>query len=361
MLICLRLAAYIFKVDNYLSILRSQPPLLTLQDLHFPRPGSFSIWNTDGLPEWERRMPKEPVSRSRISMADFVKDKLFGLRVEEDVDLVEDIQLCLVASQHEARQILERKGSSSLDPTIFGREERFKKALEAMKSHLDRMSIEDPQSDQFGDEANLPLRYYFGYEEKSDPEIQIKVSTRAKTLIFDSLMLYHLLSLNLHSDIHTAHQVVKDRDVARLAELSESRQRERENRICSTIEWTTTICAKRALYHAGEVLSLYQNLALYPNINKKALDPISYIALCSSALVVWVIGMFGPHQCSICMPSSAEGAIIDEPPEIEGVPMCVCRVTVLVNKFYAHIPDGWEHADSGIAVSRVTTDPGSQR
>lgn len=49
MLTLFRLAAYLFKIDAYLSVLRDQPAVIFQEELHFSLPSAFGQYNADGL------------------------------------------------------------------------------------------------------------------------------------------------------------------------------------------------------------------------------------------------------------------------------------------------------------------------
>ncbi|RDL40952.1 uncharacterized protein BP5553_00931 [Venustampulla echinocandica] len=369
-----RVAAYLFRIDNYLSIIRDQPTVLMLEELHFTVPVTLAGWDAESLLALESRMAMEPRFRSEKSMSSLIRNATsHSSSSTDDLILVEDVQLCLSAMQGNIRHFWETSRAHNLDEAAEAARDSLKQRLDKLKSRLDQMSSQDTDSAKFGEEPQLPMRYYYGYEDHSKPGWQRIVSQRPKALISDTLMLFHLLNLHLYSDVRTLSRVAKDRATANPPALSEHHQRAQELRIDSARYWTTTAAARRTLSHAVHILLLHQSLTPIWDMRSGALDPISYVALSTSALLIWTFCNFnGPQNpgcpyplmpaygcpttssmdiLSLCCQPQSESQMefwIDTGGrsfvEIDGVELCWRNVDVLVGRFKARIPDEWELA-----------------
>jgi len=212
----------------------------------------------------------------------------------------------------------------------------------------------------FGAEL-LPLKHYYGYEEPTEPGWENAALARAKDLLFDAKILYHLLHFQLNSDVRMFTQIAKDRSETLPFQVPEIRQQEREQRVRSATTWATTSLARRSLCHAAEVLVLHQQ---NKELDTRTLDPIAHVALATAALVVWAYCTFAGEGapdpsvtlfaeltkwCGGCVKYKGREAWINMgagiPIQVGGVKLCECNTLLLVRQFRAFIPKGWDLVD----------------
>ncbi|KAF4625960.1 hypothetical protein G7Y89_g12199 [Cudoniella acicularis] len=369
-----RLAAYLYKIDNYFSIIRGQPPLLMTEELHFPIPSTLAFWDAEGLVIWEGRMMMEPAKKYK-SMADMIRSNNLGLvGSTEDLLLMEDVQLCLCSftwdiwrlSESSRNKNLTDDGTAHLQDPLQRRLDALQVRLEQMGSQYSNYSLQKQNQD-----LDHPLRFYYGYEDYLNPNDESIVLLRANSLIFDALIFKQLLDLHLHADVRTLQQLAKDQGQMGVPGLSLEHQRERQQSMESTANWTNMAAARRSLCNATEILMLHQHLGIATTTSKRTLDPISEVAIATAALIIWAYCKFGKHCCPVCCAFINEPLSIaaeltkwckpfqgdkekyiwievarDCPVEIEGTRFCRCNVDALVAKFQVYIKEDWKLVDT---------------
>ncbi|KAE8447859.1 hypothetical protein EG329_010088 [Mollisiaceae sp. DMI_Dod_QoI] len=367
-----RLAYTLFKLDAYLSILRNQPMTIFPEELHFSLPSTFTLWNSNGLHIWEEREVDEPVYRMSKSMYSLITDNAIDpSSAQEQPMVIEDIHLCLCAMQSNIwKNVQSAAPQSSCDVNVVLQKDSLRRHLQQLNSRLDRiMAQKVPISkSDFGHEEYLPYRYYYGWEDHTQADWQDVVTTRVKSILFDTTMLYFLLSLHLSVDVRKLTQIAKDRRLSTVEELSEVHRRAREERLASMKRWSTTPAARWALCQSVDVLVAYQNFkngAGKPT-NVRTLDPICHAALCVSALIVWAFCKFYDHGCDICSQGSIpivelttwslSGNQFEKEkeswietgerypiyrPQLQGIQLCQCNTEFLIGLFQACLPNDW--------------------
>jgi hypothetical protein len=255
-------------------------------------------------------------------------------------------------------------------------EEYQKRRLESWKHWILQSPIQQTDHIDFTIEQSLAMRYYYGMEDHSQPGWQLIVFDRAKTLILDTLMLYHLLALHLNANIQIIRQLAKETiepdPGCVYGGINLKAQAKRES---STRAWVQSQSARRALCHATDILVCYSNVS---GLENRQVDPIAYVGLSTAALVVWAYCIFGGDGCFDCNAEFAVLPNIGPPSELTkwsvpsgpkasqvlskdkdswietghcrgaltGIMLCRCNIKLLVAKFRACIRDGWEAADS---------------
>ena len=218
------------------------------------------------------------------------------------------------------------------------------------------------------------MRYYYGMEDQSQPGWQLIVFDRPKSLIFDTLMLYNLLSLHLHADIRTLTQNAKDKLEADPTFVPREKYlKAREQREESTRAWVDSTTVRRALCHATNILVSYSGLS---RLDENQADPIAYVALSVAALVVWTYCTNCREGCPACSSDAHILAYCNAPVveltrwsglkttqsfekdreawiemdccrgAITGIVLCRCNIDLLVAKFRGCIRDEWNVADT---------------
>ena len=289
--------------------------------------------------------------------------------------LIEDIQLGICAIHSTVWQLLERTRDSTENEVSNAIErDSLKRRLDAWKHWIDQIPIQQTDHIDFSQEQHLAMRYYYGIEDHSQPGWQLIVFNRPKNLIFDTLMLYHLLSMHLHADIRTLTQMAKDSHPVDPAFVpGEKYLKAQERREESTRAWAESPAVRRALCHATDIIVSYSGIS---GLENNQVDPIAYVALSIAALVIWAYCMYGGKGCPDCI---SEGQILpsigapvmeltkwsspktsqvfekDKETWVEiggcrgaltGILFCRCNIDLLVAKFRACIRDGWNVADT---------------
>jgi len=349
-------------------MIRGHRSLISFHELHYPLPTTYSIWNADGLHLFAERLETEPLSRHQTSMWTRIKDIEKGVEVPADEPmLIEDIQFFMCVIQPKVAHFWNKMRSSCLtEDSAALRAQCPRPRLETLKRQLDQISHQLKSPPDPGAPEALPSIHYHGYEDPSEPGFDTIVSRRMKDLVFDALMLSHLIQMQLSTDIPLFSQIAKDRNVPLGMQLPEARRQEREQRVCSATTWTTTSLARRALYHAAEVLVLHRQ---NEEIDARLMDPITLVAVVNAALIVWAYCTFSgakaPDDMNRRSPFTTEltewcnGNSPDKgsremwinvgtglPIEIEGVRLCDCNAGFFTARFRAFIPEGWELADT---------------
>ena len=368
-----------FKLDAYMSIIRNKPVSVLPEELHFTLPCTLSLWNLMRLDLWEERQIEEPPSRASMSMSSLIADSTMDTTsTTEQPMLIEDIHLCLCAMQSDVwkcfRSII--PGADCEIDSVF-RNERLRERLERSKWRLDQFAIMVASRSSLESSQEwylqLPFRQYYGFEDQSLPGWHDAVLARVTSLHFDADMLYLLLSLYLSVDIRNLAQLARDQRLSTVEELSEAHRLARQQRQVSMKGWTSTPAARSALCQAVDVLDHHKfKSSSTTSANIRASDPICYIALCVSALVVWGFCKYSDLGCESCVPwampvaeltkwSTPAGEKFAEErqawikmgeestvvrSQIQGVTLCGCNIEVVIALFQALTPDEWTLADT---------------
>ncbi|KAH6664465.1 hypothetical protein B0J14DRAFT_493611 [Halenospora varia] len=365
-----RFAMYLYKLDNYLSLIRDRPPLLLPEELHFSLPSSLAHWDADGLGMWEKRLSAESV-RDKRSMTELIRTNTDSLNPTGELQLIEDAQLCMCSLQFRIWMLAQvSRTSSSSDPANVYPRDSLQRRLDAFKGQLDRMALRPGDAAHHSQNPNSIFRFYYGYEDQSQPGWETIVTSRVKDLSFDALMLHHLLNLNLHADIRSLRQLARDQGITDVSGLSKDRQFLHAQRMRVAASWSKSASARRCLFSAVSVMT-HQCLERSGTVHKRAIDPIAQVALATSALIIWAYCTFSAPRCQLCMPIindspslSVEltnwcGPLVGDmgkdgwiivgkgcPVDLEGIRLCRCNIGILVAKFQVHIQEGWELAQT---------------
>jgi len=302
-------------------------------------------------------------------MMQIVKDLGVANKCPDAEVLVEDVQisLCYTHRQVITLQTRVQSGSYHIDSSAFPDIMAIRSQLECLKERLDEIT--------FGSVCAEGLRlHYRGFEEDS-PGWQSVVEARVQTLWFDTTMLYHTLSLHLYVNIPRVSQVVNDFALD-MENLAPDQQQIVGTRRCNTSTWVLTSLGRGALCCAADTLSSLQGLVVRPLIDKSRLDPISYIAAATAALIVWTHIHMGLYACINCAPEMSFevdlGHEVDLSPSpcpraclntsipkedwigkmiltrvfLDNVELCHCNIAKLLDKFRVFIPKNWDLADA---------------
>jgi hypothetical protein len=337
-----RLALILFKIDSYLSLLRQQPPLLQREEFCCKLPTTFATWNAHGIYVFFKRQPLDPVDRDEHNASKMIRNAQNWMTSPL---LIEDVNLGLCGMQRSLWRYAElfHKGCTEVQHGPL------RDSLNAWKSQLDKTSalLSSQTKEVFGAQSSdeplpYPLRAYLGAETPFESNYHVAITSRISSLIFDTTILYHLLSIHLYADIRSLNllaSVHADPDSGRWpADLVT----EQEARVRN---WRSGSHVRRALWHAATILSLHQNSDASTD---KLPDPISHMAIAVSALVVWAFMFYETLACVPGMQSLHAGtelSSIEYGDELErwvdvgglvviqGSPLCKCNLVELLQKF----------------------------
>ena len=285
--------------------------------------------------------------------------------------LVEDIQLGMCSLQ--ARLWHRSMKSHIPDFSTVIELNHIKKRLEIWRQWLNRIEISEMDASSFTPGQHCAMRFYYGFEDHSKGDWHNVVYYRQKSLVYDGIALYHISHLHLYSNIRILSHLSKDlMPQSGLEESGKAHQQAHQRRLTYVKEWSEASNSRRSLCHAAAILGFYCDM---PNTLREGIDPMIYIALTVSALVVWAYNSFAIHNCPTCTPELRNQDRPDRVPSIElarwvditrgpalekekedwveagsglvtlrGTLLCRCTLVSIVSLYQSCFPDDWEVA-----------------
>ncbi|KAH8657987.1 hypothetical protein BX600DRAFT_439164 [Xylariales sp. PMI_506] len=196
-------------IDTYLSATHHQPPFLRMEEVEISLPMTFGLWNAHPIKLFFQRWHEEPKERGTCRITDATAHSPRHLR--SCTFLLEDVYLGLCGSQERVwkytlhHQMAPATSAHNLVDNVTGASERDATAahLNAWAAELDMcaaLCAEQGISSLF--DRSLPLRAYLGGSNSSDM-MRWKLSPLqiARTLRYECVLLYQLLTLRLFGDI----------------------------------------------------------------------------------------------------------------------------------------------------------------
>jgi hypothetical protein len=281
--------------------------------------------------------------------------------------LVEDLHLAFCSLQASVFKLSYQLLQSSVTSAL--QIESLRRQLRILKEQLDTFPPYNATFEEFGQNPNIDLRQYNGWEDSSHSDRQEIVISRPQNLLFDTTALYHLLSLHVDANVGMLINLARDQNLTQIQRLSERHGVMREQRNEAGRFWVATPSARGAVCHAIDILYLIQATSTNSGLAPNSRDPISHVAISFGALVIWAYCAFTPEcQCSDptgSMPPieltrwsagirTAEQEKEKEtwiklgefyPVRVSGVPVCKHAVQKLMNMFNACLPPDWELKD----------------
>lgn len=365
-----------FKIDNYLSILRHQPPLLDRDEIFLKLTNTYALWNAHGVYTFYKREKDEPSDRERQFFAATISNPR---PLMSSLLMIEDIQLGICGMQCSVWRYAQfRHRGLTVVPSEKYSQESLRDRLEAWKSQLEKTAAELSIQAKSPNAPDFPLKAYFGAESLDSPDWRDTVSIRISSLIFDTTMLYHLLSLHLCSDLRTLVIVAATKNgPCPLNSVKCASIEDEENRVRL---WVSSRDARIALLHSATVvaslttgLDCHSSLAQLEVRNCTA-DPITYMTVAASALIAWTYISYVAVTCN-CLPETCysgpalELVGLKEGPEldkwilegglaaVDGVSLCQCNTGLLMEKFEASLPSGKRWWEVGKATAPMLWHP----
>ena len=331
--VLIRIIAYLFKLGAYISLRCGQPPNIYNEELDIPLPQTFAQWNADGLGVFFERVPKEPPGRTDHKLSPLAAGTTQSMPA---VLLIEDVQTGLCGSMQKVwrHNALCRSEAMGLLP-VDDMSNSVIAQLDAWKTKLDNIYLTCVSQADLGS-SELPLRAYFGYEDKSDPEMRSSVISRVKALFQEAAMLYHLLSLLVHINRHP-----------KLAEcvLPEMGPKpvEDQTQMEWVASWIDTKDARKTLAHSVAVTRII-SIALIQQSSYNAHYPPSPIACLGLKIARAVFNIWAALPGGVCTCNGTvehtdldldpeglyRGAELEAwfenggPAQMQGAPLCKC-------------------------------------
>ncbi|EHK26387.1 uncharacterized protein TRIVIDRAFT_218551 [Trichoderma virens Gv29-8] len=371
-----RLIANLFKAETHLSIFCQQRPRLLDDELDATLPSTFALRNCYRLDIFLQRYQRERDTqhRNHIKLPWMIRNPhmfLSGSLLIEDINLGLCGLLFDVISQSQHFRIF---SDIFQDPSAGTTRDRVLQRLSLWATHIqtaaDQFTAAADAScitDNGIDTTDPFLEPFLGEEEETYPESnwRMLVSFRAKTLIHETTVLYHLLHILLSVDhLRTiAHLAVTQLPGYRIT--SEQTKIRRRNEIAEIGKWAGSSEGRHGIIHALAVLQVADVMLQREESHDSShhLDYIVYVAVAYGALIF--AGWLG-HIDTVCRCSEGEAPInleataweIDEGQirrawvehggraSAKGIALCKCSSSAWIERFATYFPKTptWEMA-----------------
>ncbi|RSM13267.1 hypothetical protein CDV31_005971 [Fusarium ambrosium] len=356
-----RLIIALYKIDVYLSIARGQPASLHREEIDATMPSTFSLWNAYGLNVFFRRLSQEPTDRVGFKLSEVISNPNSPAK---SLVLLEDVHLALcglLPGIWNHTQIVRRTTEAgrpmpnSLTSLAW--------QLETWKADLERISHQCTQCFHADQIEEFPFFAYVGKYEEEPQRAKVAAMNNIKCLVSDCMMTYHLQGMQLYSDIRIMNTVARFSAQATGEDSSKSLRIQKHQSQLNA--WATTSESRRALLHALSVLRGCEADIQTNEPQTQSLDPIAYLTISMSALVVWAWLIFSEHACN-CVPSLSHINVGVDPTNLQStaqlenwiqsggtaalhsIPLCRCVAEGWMARFNALLPQGsrrWELCD----------------
>ncbi|RTE75861.1 hypothetical protein BHE90_009662 [Fusarium euwallaceae] len=356
-----RLIIALYKIDVYLSIARGQPASLHREEIDATMPSTFSLWNAYGLNVFFRRLSQEPTDRVGFKLSEVISNPNSPAK---SLVLLEDVHLALcglLPGIWNHTQIVRRTTEAgrpmpnSLTSLAW--------QLETWKADLERISHQCTQCFHADQIEEFPFFAYVGKYEEEPQRAKVAAMNNIKCLVSDCMMTYHLQGMQLYSDIRIMNTVARFSAQATGEDSSKSLRIQKHQSQLNA--WATTSESRRALLHALSVLRGCEADIQTNEPQTQSIDPIAYLTISMSALVVWAWLIFSEHACN-CVPSLSHINVGVDPTNLQStaqlenwiqsggtaalhsIPLCRCVAEGWMARFNALLPQGsrrWELCD----------------
>ncbi|RSL81145.1 hypothetical protein CEP51_006051 [Fusarium floridanum] len=356
-----RLIIALYKIDVYLSIARGQPASLHREEIDATMPSTFSLWNAYGLNVFFRRLSQEPTDRVGFKLSEVISNPNSPAK---SLVLLEDVHLALcglLPGIWNHTQIVRRTTEAgrpmpnSLTSLAW--------QLETWKADLERISHQCTQCFHADQIEEFPFFAYVGKYEEEPQRAKVAAMNNIKCLVSDCMMTYHLQGMQLYSDIRIMNTVARFSAQATGEDTSKSLRIQKHQSQLNA--WAMTSESRRALLHALSVLRGCEADIQTNEPQTQSMDPIAYLTISMSALVVWAWLIFSEHACN-CVPSLSHINVGVDPTNLQStaqlenwiqsggtaalhsIPLCRCVAEGWMARFNALLPQGsrrWELCD----------------
>ncbi|KAH6975708.1 hypothetical protein EDB80DRAFT_740511 [Ilyonectria destructans] len=277
-----RLALAVFRLDCYLNLLRDHPPSVRLPELCLNYPCSEAAWNAATPETWKLALAQEPVGRM---------DQTIGLT-------------CIHALSEATRPSLTFLLPEDFEAGMCAMQSRLWE--EAQHKHESTLCSVSPLSDTITSGIGYGLSWQVQLEIWRATMDHLSEQNRGHSAEstetwnrFTAMMQYHMSFLRMYADLKLIKRLI---DSLGTDGYNPSLIRRFETQIQ---QWAKSTSAKQALWHAAQILELFNQNA--PGI--QALDslvcPSTTACLFRAAQVVWAICR-STLSCDLCESSLAE-------------------------------------------------------
>lgn len=247
-----------------MSFVTRQDAFLNIEEIDIGIPSTFAIWNAHVYMAFYERLETEPRDRQERTLRDVASNPPI---VAPSGVLLEDMQLGLFALAGKikyAQQSDDVEGDSSFRrqlPSLFNQ-------LKYWKSHIDLVGDILAQASFDRASAGFLVRAYAGREVSPDDSESI-IMGRIRSLRYRTVMLYHLLSIQLHFKIG-----IYSLDWPALVQLASV-----GGTVPDSKTWLASNHTQAALRHSLAVL--YEHVTMLEPLSLQAdsLDPLACLAL----------------------------------------------------------------------------------
>ncbi|KAM0382387.1 hypothetical protein ACHAPY_004379 [Fusarium culmorum] len=320
-------------------------------------PATFSLWNAFGLDIFFQRLPFEPTDRSNFKITEICANPNTPAK---SLLLLEDVHLALCGLSPAIwnhAQIVRR--SAEAGRSTHNSTASLGWQLESWKADVERIQHQCFQTFHGAGMGDFPFKAYIGDFDDKPSRAKAAAMVHIKCLASDCIMIYHLQGLQLYSDTRTINAVAKAHTSPILTDR-EPTVRPWLQKLHSQLSlWTKSPESRKALLHALAVL-LDCEAALESNSPQtQSIDPTAYLAISTSALVVWAWTLFSEAVC-MCVSSLNHINIGVDPPDLQNtntarletwiqadgtaavnnIPLCRCVVNGWTARFNALLPLG---------------------
>jgi hypothetical protein len=286
------LVACLFKADAYFAALLAEPPSLNYGDLDVQLTATYSIWNAHGLHIFSRRIPEEPLDRIKWKMSALCSHPQ---SVSPSLLLIEDIHLGLCAMIPRVQQYREACRNSSVENITLNPDTRTALLGELVlwKNHLDAISFVIDPENSTNTSQNPIVKAYYGDEESDSPMLLSSVLARVRSIMLETTMLYHLLSLGLCADVLN----IKDWPAVYSNAVHLGSNNHKFDVGIAVGSWARSTDGAQAFLHAITILGLYVDALGRAKPKSDVLDPIDHIAGSKASQVAAAYMQINPERC----------------------------------------------------------------
>lgn len=305
-----RLLVLTFQFDTGFALANGQPPLLHLQEISIGLTSTFALWNAYGVDIFALRELEEPHERSKVPISEI------SVRSDPVISsglLVEDVHLCLCSILQSIWVLSRASPSNKENPSHTFQKSLFFQTLDDWKHELDKINkLADPGNFTGSATGNAGGYLFLAYRGEDD---SVAASLeRMNTIVQDGMILYYYLKLSLYVfDLVRPGKQIKDSQI----EL-----------------WESFKYRKKALVCALQMLKIVELKASFNPLIRHALALA--VDVTRASLSGQKCNLGGQHAVNN---NAQHWSDLTESFWVDGTPVCVCRLTVWIERFRKAIQD----------------------
>lgn len=305
-----RLLVLTFQFDAAFALAHGQPPLLHLQEISIGLTSTFALWNAYGVDIFALRELEEPHERSKVPISEI------SVRSDPVISsglLVEDVHLGLCSILQSIWVLSRASPSNKENPSHTFQKSLFFQTLDDWKHELDNINkLADPGN--FTGSATGHVAGYLFLAYRGEDDSVAASLERINTLVQDGMILYYYLKLSLYVF-----------DLVRPGKQIKDSQKEL---------WDSFKYRKKALVCALQMLKIVESKASFNPLIRHALTMAVDVTIASLSGQKCNLG--GQHAVNN---NAQHWSDLSESFWVDGTPVCVCRLTVWIERFRKAIQD----------------------